>query len=170
MLRQKDKGFSKIYKVLVWMEPTIPSIRAFFHSLYVWINVTAPGRGRAASCVTYIVIQQQFKPVSPWVVQVLLWHCPRFPVPTPLPPYMLSWQLKVKLVEGVSVLSAKVWFCCLKICAATCWGTHKWEVHWSGTNRSPERRRKGSEVRQKMKEKGKGKGEKRKLKFTGLYS
>lgn len=27
-----------------------------------------------ASCVTYSVIQQQFKPVSYWIAQVLLWH------------------------------------------------------------------------------------------------
>lgn len=51
-------------------------------------------------CVTHSVVQRQFKPVSPWVAQVLLWHCPQLCVSTLFPVCLLLQQLNVKLVEG----------------------------------------------------------------------
>ena len=124
-----QRDFSKIYKVLVWMEPTIPSIRACFCSLYAWVNGTAPCHGRASSCVTHSVVQRQLKPVSSWVAQVLLWHRPQLCVSTPFPVCTLLRQLKVKLVEGAvckrEPLLAMVLFWCVKTWAVTRWVTQQ---------------------------------------------
>lgn len=48
---------------------------------------------------------------------------------TPFPLCMLPWQLKAQLLEGVSVLLARGWVCSFNTCAATRWGTRRWELH-----------------------------------------